>query len=167
MLVLTVQKKAYAKDILQGVYQPDLWKSDFALLSTRFMRCYQRVLKRLDKKLSYSLSATDSCYWGWVTTPFYGMYGLREGYVAIFTEIEDSSIVLSDYDKYTDYVHGATNKMNFFVSGIEGKQNKCIQASFRGIGKIKLVVELDKIKDMKGNVQDVYYKLLMMDKKVV
>lgn len=129
LLVLTFQKSSVAKSISEGIYHVELNKSPFAFSSLRFTMGYKRVLKALKEKIN--ILPDEGCIWGWVSSPSAEMVKnyLRKGYVAMYIDVNPEKCVLSDYEKFTDYVVGDTQDNDFIKEDI--KDNKhCVQCSF-------------------------------------
>lgn len=152
MLVLTVQTRDVVERILSGEkYTPDFSKSTYAYLSPRFTKAYNKTLKELSRKTKkYYTMGVDSCIWGWVGKPFLDFYAIESGSknsgkYAVFCEIDEKDLVFSDYDKYSDYIEGYTDSLDFMVS--EVSNDACIQCAFWSLSKRNIVsiVELNSI----------------------
>ncbi len=187
MLVLTIQRYKHIQQIYHGSYVPDFTKSSFANLSPRYTRCYKTVLKRLAEKTDrYYIEGLDSCIWGWVRNPYVDFHkksiSLPNKYLrkqdrlyAMFCDVPEDEMVLTDYDKYCNYVEGNSDSMDFFVKDF--RQSECIQCSFWGIepDNIKLIIDIDnltsgnfineiyneRLNDTRFVFSDVYRKLLI------
>lgn len=152
MLVLTVQSYRNIQKIYNESYIPDLRKSRYAYLSTRYLRGYMYNIESLSKKTGIGYRyGLDSCMWGWVKNPYLPFYynsgniPFKDRMYAVFFELNESESVLSDYDKYCRYVENESNE-NFFIDSVD--QADCVQCCFWGINpkNIKLIVELDKLR---------------------
>ena len=137
MLVLTVQSYRNIQKIYNESYIPDLRKSRYAYLSTRYLRGYMYNIESLSKKTGISYRyGLDSCMWGWVKNPYLPFYynsgniPFKDRMYAVFFEIDESESVLSDYDKYCRYVENESNE-NFFIDSVD--QADCVQCCFWGI----------------------------------
>lgn len=154
MLVLTVQKYS----ILQQVYSkhgyfPNFEKSECAFLSPKYTKGYQEILKSLsDKTCKDYVKGVDSCMWGWVKEPFLGFYPSNVGksqkdrLYAVFCNIPEEDMVLSDYDKFCDYIEGYSNRKDFVIDNI--KDAECVQCSFWRLQpeNIQIVMDIDNLK---------------------
>ena len=70
MLVLTVQSYRNIQKIYNESYIPDLRKSRYAYLSTRYLRGYMYNIESLSKKTGIGYRyGLDSCMWGWGKKP--------------------------------------------------------------------------------------------------
>ena len=166
MLILTIQRKEICESILKGNYIPNIWESDYALLSNRFTKGYKKILNTLEDKTGRYLSDSESCYWGWVYNPYTKFFYPGEEYKAIFINVPESEIVFSDYDLYSDYVHEDSYNDNFILENLQGvKKSDCIQCSFLSCNpkNICLVSDLSSVDNLRGTIGDIYIKALIRD----
>lgn len=153
MLVLTVQKFKHLRKMYNNMYKPNITKSDYAYLSPRYTKAYKTVLDRLADKTDFDyVDGLDSCIWGWVKNPYLDfyknlnmLYDKNDKLYAVFCEIDERDMVLSDYDKFTNYTEGISDDTNFIIESFS--ESKCIQCSFWNLSpkNIKLVIDLDRL----------------------
>lgn len=133
MLVLTFQDKGVLRKLQKGCYFPSLMKSEYAHASVEFTMGYNKILNELSK-IDYSLLEGDSCLWAWVHSPADEMVQLlvSEDKVAIYMDVDEKKVVFSDYDKYTNFVLGDSDDMDFILDDVEDIDidGMCIQCSF-------------------------------------
>lgn len=158
MMVLTIQRYKHIQKMYRNSYIPDFSKSRFAYLSPRYTKCYKTILKQLAEKTDrYYIDGLDTCMWGWVRNAYLDFYNKslfpsnkylkkQDRYYAVFCDIPEDEMVLTDYDKYCDYLEGNTNSLDFFVKDFS--KSECIQCSFWDLSpdKIKLIIDVDNLK---------------------
>lgn len=158
MMVLTVQRYKRIQQMYRNSYNPDFSKSRFATLSPRYTRCYKTILKRLAEKTDrYYIDGLDTCMWGWVRNAYLDFYtksifpsnkylSKQDRYYAVFCDIPEEEMVLTDYDKYCNYVEGISNNLDFFVEDFT--KSECIQCSFWNLSpdRIRLIIDVDNLK---------------------
>ena len=162
MMVLTVQKYKFLQEIYRGGYIPNISKSPYAYLTPRYTKGYSTILSELSKKTGrYYIEGIDSCRWGWVRNPFLGFYNFNRGkkledrLYAVFCNINEEDLVMSDYDKFMQYIDGDVSKPDFMLDDFV--KGECIQCSFWNLSckDIFLIVDLDNVKT--GNfISDMY-----------
>ena len=163
MLILTFQRKELLGKIYSGSYSANIWKSAYAHSSIRFTKGYNKILKSISNKTELGLLPEDSCMWGWVSNPYTKLFFPKDSFVAIFMEIPESKLVYSDYDKFTDYIHGDSSNDDFILDDLTSvSEEGCIQCSFMSIKpeNICLVTEIDTLPSLEGNVGEIYLKTL-------
>lgn len=177
MLVLTVQRYKRIQQIYRNSYVPDFMQSRFATLSPRYTRCYKTILKRLAEKTDREyIDGLDTCMWGWVRNAYLDFYNnpmylsnkylkKSEKFYAVFCDIPEDEMVLTDYDKYCEYVEGKRNSTDFFVEDFT--KSECIQCSFWNLSsdRIKLIIDMDNLKS--NNFINEIYNERMNDKSFV
>lgn len=164
MLVLTIQKKDNLREIYEGNYQPLLWESPYAFLSTRFSKSYTKLNKMLCDKTGKGYIPEFTPIWSWVKSPFLEFFSDPFEYVGIFMEIDRKKAVFSDYDLYTEYCQEESENSDFILSEGNLGTAKCIQCVTDKISpsSIRLVVPLEQLKGTKyESVSDLFvYELL-------
>lgn len=159
MLVLTIQRKEILEKILNKTYHVNLWQSPFAYQSIRFTEGYNIILNKLQDKAGVPLLEGESCFWGWVKNPYIDFFAYdKDKYVALFVDIPKSQLVLSDYDKYTDYVL-ENSYDNDFILDSSKPLPECVQCSFLHLKpeNIKLTVPLDMLNKDSKSVTEMYH----------
>lgn len=127
MLVLTIQRKDNIQKIVKGNYQPLLWESPYAFLSTRFSKSYTKLNKILCSKIGKEYISEFTPIWSWVKNPFLEFFSDPSEYVGIFMEINPKKAVFSDYDLYTEYCQEESENSDFILSESELNNAKCVQ----------------------------------------
>lgn len=172
MMVLTVQRFKFLQQIYRGEYVPNISKSPYAYLSPRYTRGYDIVLSELSRKTGrYYMSGVDSCMWGWVRNPYIDFYTFNRGkspedkLYAVFCNVREEDMVMSDYDRFMDYVNGDVNRPDFILDDFV--KGECIQCSFWNLSSknITLIVDLDNIKT--GNFVSDMYDERMNDRRFI
>lgn len=163
MMVLTVQRYSEIVKAYSNIgYVPEFSKSPYAYLSPRFTKGYMTVLDELAKKTNERyIEGIDTCIWGWVNNPFLGFYPNNSGkskserLYAVFCNIDERNLVMTDYDKFCNYVQGYSESKDFFVKDF--KYGDCVQCSFWKLkySDISLVVDLDMLKS-NNFIQEIY-----------
>lgn len=127
MLVLTIQDIKNAEMLYTTGYTPNLLKSEYPFLAPRYARGYDFMMKKLYEKDPFG--KVESFYWGWVKNPYLPFHRFKhiENKVGIFLDVPPSKIVISDYDKYCEYLEDETPELV-----LEG-DNDCLQGVFRRI----------------------------------
>lgn len=126
MRVVTFQKTKRLIEILKGAYTPKVYKSSFVGLGGRFKEGYDFMSSKLGVD-----GKNDSYYWVWVKNPFLGFYRSKEfvedGYVCMLLDVEDSRVLLSDYDKYQSLVQEDSTDDFSTCLNIEDEAWTCVQ----------------------------------------
>lgn len=156
MLVLTVQRYERIKQMYSKEgYTPDFTKSRYAFLSPNHTRGYGKILKELSRKTGKAFRyGVDSCMWGWVKSPYLKFFPTNEGkseddtLYALVVEVPDEELVLSDYDKFCDYIDGGVHT-EFIINDI--RDADCVQCSFWNIdtSKVQAIINLDMLRGTK------------------
>lgn len=167
MLVLTIQDKKVADMMRGGKYVADFWKSRFSCASPRFTRGYS-FLKR---KLCVEKGNWCECpVFGWCGIPFIESIRDNRDKKLVFLEVPDEYLSFSDYDKFSDYVVGDSDRVDFFLSAEEAgrriKIDSCVQVtmSFTKPEWVVGVFDFEYSRGFEGSVGDfyMYCKLLNM-----
>ena len=163
MLVLTIQKKEVIDKIYKGSYRVNMWKSEYAFASPRFTKGYNIIKSNLVRKTGSFMLTSDSCYWGWVCNPFYSFFDLKRmynEYYAVFVDIPEEELVLSDYDKYTSFVLEESDSEDFMVEEVLPGDTRCIQCSFKELNPedIVFISDISILSDIEGDISSVYLK---------
>lgn len=146
MLIMSVQKEKRLDSIISGTYKPNLYKSRYGCMSIRYTKGYNKIKRLLSKKLGIVTETSTSTYWGWAKCPYIKFHCnvnvAPEELVVLFLEIPESQCVLSDYDKYCDYVNEDSNSMDFILENINDKNALCVQANFLSIKKENILLTI-------------------------
>lgn len=165
MMILTVQDYSVIEGIIDNTYMPNFMKSSYACLSIRFTKAYLKILTELSKKTGRSYQyGVDTCMWGWANSPYLPLHkrngflkGIKKRKYAVFVEVPDEELVLSEYSCFCGYVQGDFQSDDFLVKDEISWIMDYIQCSFWNINprNIKLIVDLDKI-ESGYSVEDLY-----------
>lgn len=166
MLVLTIQDERVADMMRGGRYKADFWKARFSCLSPRFTRGYE-ILR---KKLMSSKGIWCECpIFGWCGTPFIESIRDSREKKLVFLEIPNEYMVFSDYDKFSDYVVGDSDKVDFLLTEDEAKgrvyRGSCVQVAM-GYVKPEWVVgvfDFEYSKNFEGTVGDFYRYCILLN----
>lgn len=146
MLVMSVQKEKRLDSIISGTYKPNLYKSRYGCMSIRFTKGYNKIKRVLSKKTGIVMDSSSSTYWGWAKCPYVKFHRnvnvTPEELVVLFMEIPESQCVLSDYDKYCDYVNEESNNMDFILEDLNGDDAQCVQVNFLSIKKENILLTI-------------------------
>lgn len=176
MLVLTIQDEKVASMMRGGRYKADFWKARFSCVSPKFTRGYE-VLR---KKLMLRGIWCDCPVFGWCGTPFIESIRDNREKKLVFLEVPDELLVFSDYDRFSDFVVGDSDRVDFLLSSEEAKRRisrgSCVQVTM-GYVKPEWVIgvfEFEYSRNFEGTVGDFYrycsllntYFEILMKKKV-
>ena len=159
MLVLTVQDKRVLQAVEDGKYKADFWKSRFSCVSPRFTRGYMHLRSELYKETG---RLCDIPVFAWGGAPFVDSIRGGENKQVLFLEVPDDEMVFSDYDKFCDYIHGSTEKVDFMLQRKRAKERikrgYCIQVCLPYIKKEWVLSSFDfsLIEKYEGTVDDCY-----------
>lgn len=127
MLVATVQ---CLSSLIDKNYKPSVLKSRFAFTDKEYLEGYRVMLERLTEFTNRPyILGVSSCYWVWVDNPFFSFpgYGNEKCYVCI-VDVPLESLVMSDYDKWSNFVNKGTVELkNCFTTQEDLGKGKCIQ----------------------------------------
>lgn len=170
MLILTIQERSVVDAIKKGTYKPNFWKSKFSCMSVEFTKGYAKILSRLKEKTGAYLSDSDSCLWGWAKAPYIRFHTAtpdwKENSVAVFAEVPDSEVVLSDFDVFSEYVLGESDREDYILDNFPDDENMCVQCSFLNIKPENILLEVD-MSRLIGNgcrtsVESLYIGMILM-----
>lgn len=167
MIILSIQRKEIADIMRSGNYRASLWESSYAFLSPRFTEGYNIINNAVRKRSGKIYSEDESCIWGWVLNPFIDFFTFNgylnpNEYVALFIEVPDNEVVISDYDLFNSFVQGDISGEDFIISDLSGvPKDSCLQCSFAGVSpnSIKLEVPLTWVEGMTGDIESIYSKV--------
>lgn len=150
MRVYTVQSADTVSKLYTLSYEPFMSKSNYGFMSIRSMMGYKKMLDELSLKTKRSyIYGIDNVMWGWVSNPYPLLFTNvdkkgKDRLFVVVADIPEDEMVLSDYDKYCEFLNGE-KKVDFF-----DLESDCIQCCFWGIKpeQIEMVLDLGHISDM-------------------
>ena len=168
MLILTVQNKSFIDSVIYGNKGYDLFKSNFAFSSPRYLTGYLLMQRMLGKKIKVK---DPEMIWGWACHPYLVLHNNQnlvdsavsdedpvvskdtlpvEQKYAVFLDIDENKCILSDYNTWCKYLNEESDDLYASLKDIDSSNS--IQCVFTrdAIKKVRLIADFNIIKKLEG-----------------
>lgn len=174
MLVLSIQRDDVIRKIYRREYKPQLLRSRYAMLNSGFSTAYMYIYLTLTDFKGIKESGYSGFYWGWLQNPYFKMHTFdyvmsKCRMVGVFLDVPDDCVVVSDYDRYMEYVEGTVEDFPE-VDMKDVSRNACLQVSFLDFNpsSVRCVVPFSRLlKSKEKTIKGIYEEVRLDDESFI